>query len=270
MTEPAAVTLGYLHPEEVATSFHDSLLNLVMLDAANHGRILRGGYIPISCSAGGIVEGRNKLAEGFLSRDAGDWLFILDTDMAFSPDTLERLLDAADPIERPIVGALCFAWKQVSQDGYSGFRCEPRPTVFDYVDTPEGQKFMGMKGYPTDDVIHVAGTGSACLIVHRSVLEAIEDTWGPTWYDRIKGDDGKLLGEDISFCVRATACGFPIHVHTGIKTTHLKHLWVGEPDYLQYLAFRQAIKDTPPPADEIETVTVEDADARVPVHEAAG
>ena len=41
-------------------------------------------------------------------------------------------------------------------------------------------------------------------------------------------DDG---GEDLSFCMRANALEIPVHVHTGVKTTHLKHLWLDERIY---------------------------------------
>jgi hypothetical protein len=263
-----SVTLAYLHSTEVAHSFHDSLVNLLLFDAANEQRILRGGYIAMRCGTNGVPEGRNKTAEAFLDRDA-DWLFVVDTDMGFAPDTLERLLDAADPVERPIVGALCFAWREVAQDGLSGFRTEPRPTVFDYVKLPDGtEKFMGRSQYPLDELVRCAGTGSACILIHRSVIEKLEQSYGPTWYDRVKGTDGSMLGEDISFCVRATACGFPIHVHTGVKTSHLKNVWVSEVDYIQFLALKAAADQTPPPADEIETVTVDEL-SRVPVHEPA-
>jgi hypothetical protein len=237
------VTLAYLHGTEVAYSFHDSLVNLLLFDAANEQRVIAGGYIAMRCATGGVVEGRNRVAEAFLERDS-DWLFVIDTDMGFTPDTLERLIQAADPVERPIVGALCFAWRELAQDGMSGFRSAPRPTIFDYVDTPEGTKFMGVTTYPADDVVQYAGTGSACVLIHRTVIEKIQENYGSTWYDRIRGDDGKPLGEDISFCVRANSCGFPIHVHTGVKTTHLKQLWVSEVDYLQYMALAQAAPES--------------------------
>ncbi len=229
------VTLAYVHDTEVAASFHDSLVNLLLLDAANEQRVVRGGYIAVRYGTGGITAARNQVAEAFLVQSA-DWLFVVDTDMGFAPDTLERLLAAADPAERPIMGALCFAWRELEADGLSGYRCQPRPTIFEYVPTAEGDKFMGVSQYAPDTVVQCAGTGSACILIHRSVIERIHDAYGPTWYERIKGTDGSLLGEDISFCVRAGACGIPIHVHTGVKTSHLKQLWVSEADFVDLLA----------------------------------
>jgi GT2 family glycosyltransferase len=243
------VTLAYVHSTDVAHSFHDSLVNLLLFDASHEQRIIRGGYLPFRCGTEGLVAARNRIAAHFAASDA-DWLFVVDTDMGFAPDTLERLVRAADAVERPIVGALCFAWRELEPDGLSGYRCEPRPTIFDYVPSDDGRKFMGVSSYPLDEVVQCAGTGSACVLIHRSVFERIEAEYGSTWYDRITGDDGNKLGEDISFCVRAAGCGFPIHVHTGVKTTHCKTLWVGEPDFWNTLAVRamNAVKTDAVPA----------------------
>lgn len=228
---PDSVCLAYVHDVEVAYSFHDSLVNLLMFDAANHNRVVRGGYIAVRCAqSGDLVEARNTAAEGFLARDA-EWLFIVDTDMGFAPDALERLLIAADAKERPIMGGLCFAQREINQDGMSGYRTVPRFTILDWVKTDDGPRFMGRANYPVNTVVPCAGTGSACILVHRSVFERIRDDVGPTWYNRIKGTDGKLLGEDVSFCVRAGALEIPVHVHTGVKTSHLKHVWLQEADF---------------------------------------
>jgi hypothetical protein len=228
------VCLAYIHDTEVTHSFHDSLVNLLMLDVANQGRVLAGGYVAVRCArSSDLVDARNQAVQGFLARPT-EWLFFVDTDMGFAPDTIERLLEVADPIERPIVAGLCFAQKETAQDGMSGFRTSPRVTILDWVDTPDGPKFMGRADYPVNTVVKCAGTGSACILIHRSVFERIEAEHGRTWYNRIAGTDGKPLGEDVSFCVRAGALDIPIHVHTGVKTTHLKNVWLAESDFAEH------------------------------------
>lgn len=230
MTGADAVTLAYLHTDEVAHSFHNSVVNMLLYDAGREQRMIRGGYIAMRCNSGGLVEGRNKVAREFLGHDA-DWLFIVDSDMGFAPDTLERLLAAADPVDRPIMGVLYFAWREIETDGMSGFRCRAAPVIHDWVDTDQGQVFMGVATYPEDTVMRCAGTGCGGLLVHRGVFEKIEANYGPSWYDRVRGNDGRWIGEDLSFCMRANACGFPVHVHTGVKATHMKTLWVSDDDY---------------------------------------
>lgn len=229
------VTLAYVHDLEVAYSWHDSIVNLLMMDAANEQRIIRGGYIPMRCArSADLVEARNKAVLAFLERDS-DWLFFVDTDMGLRPDTVERLLASADPKERPIVGALCFAQREMKRDGMSGFLTAPRFTILDYVDIDgKGSRFIGRSNYPVNSLVQCAGTGAACILIHRSVLEAIQEKYGPTWYNRVGGEDGTRLGEDISFCVRASALGFPIYVDTSVKTSHLKNLWLQEADFWRY------------------------------------
>lgn len=225
--------LAYVHDVDVTYSFHDSLVNLLMFDVANHGRILQGGYVAVRCArSSDLVDARNKAIEGFLA-GKGDWLFSIDTDMGFAPDTIERLLTAADKTDRPIVGGLCFAQRETTDDGLSGYRTSPRVTIMDWVETADGSRFMGRTNYPVNAVVQCAATGAACVLIHRSVFERIRDEHGPVWYNRIPGTDGKLLGEDISFCVRAGAVNVPVHVHTGVKTTHLKNVWLQEADFWQ-------------------------------------
>lgn len=239
-----SVCLAYVHDTDVAYSFHDSIINLLMFDASTRGRILEGGYIAVRCArSSDLVDARNHAVKTFLERPA-DWLFFVDTDMGFAPDTIERLIEVADPTSRPIVGGLCFAQKETAQDGLSGYRTAPRVTILDWVDTDGGPVFMGRARYPVNTVVKCAGTGAACILIHRSVLERIRDENGPTWFDRVPGGGGKLLGEDVSFCVRAGALDIPVHVHTGVRTTHLKTVWLGEGDFWRDAAAAPATEST--------------------------
>jgi GT2 family glycosyltransferase len=236
----ADTLLAYLHPNEITATFHESLVALLGYDA-QRGRHI-GPYAKVRCASGGIPEGRNQIAAQLLTEPPEiEWLFMVDADMGFAPDTLDRLMAYADPDERPIVGGLCFAQRESQRDGMHGFRCEARPTIYDWIEHPDGhRRFTGRAHFPVNTLTPCAATGAACILIHRSVFERIHAEGGPQWFDRLRGSDGSLLGEDISFCVRAGAVGAPIHVHTGIRTTHFKNLWLGEPDFWQQF--------TPPPA----------------------
>jgi hypothetical protein len=223
------VMLGYLHPNEVSASFHKSLLNLIGWDMAHDRRL--DAWSTVKCATGGVPEGRNQLMAAFLESKS-EWLFMVDADMGFDRMTLDMLLSVADAKERPIVGGLCFAQREAFEDQMGGFRCVPRPTIFDYVTHPDGHtRFTGRAHYSVNTLIRCAATGGACLVIHRSVGEAIRDEHGPVWFDRVRGTDGSLIGEDISFFVRCQALDIPCHVHSGIRTTHLKNLWVAEDDF---------------------------------------
>lgn len=240
------VLIGYLHPNDIAASFHKSLLNLVGWDMSHDRRL--NGWSSVKCASGGLPEGRNKLFESFLDSSC-EWLFMIDADMGFEPMALDLLLSVADPVERPIVGGLCFAQREAFEDGMNGFRCVPRPTIFDWVQHEDGHwRFTGRAHYPVNTLVRCAATGGAFMVIHRSVAEKIRDEYGPAWFDRVRGTDGSLIGEDISFFVRCQALDIPCHVHTGIRTSHLKNLWLGEADF--WTSF------TAPPATETVDVIV--------------
>ena len=244
-----AVTVGYVHNGlEVAYSWHKCFMELVGWDMTHGGHVIRGGWAATRFCHN-IVDARNQAIAGWLddeSRRDVDWWFWLDTDMGFAPDTVERLLRVADPKERPIVGGLCFANTEVGDDGMGGKRCEPRPTMFKWV-VELGT--VCVADYPVNSVVDVAATGSACILIHRSVFEKIREEEGDHWYDRIANPYvGGMMGEDISFCLRAASHGIPAFVHTGVRTTHLKNFWLSEVDYWLY---RPA-----PPATEPTTVIV--------------
>lgn len=241
------VALGYVHGDASrTTSFEDSRESLLGYDRENLGLITH--RLPVRCGTDGLSAARNDVAAAVLEQDV-DWLLWVDTDMGFAPETLYQLLAAADPQARPVVGALCFIQRQYAHDGMFGFRVRPQPTIFDWTKADdEVPRYRSVPMYPVNTLVQVAATGSACILIHRSVFEKIAEKRGATWYDRTPGPDGKLLGEDVSFCVRAADAGIPVHVHTGVRTTHYKAQWVSELDH--WRAYN------PPPATEEVAVVV--------------
>jgi hypothetical protein len=230
-SRPGGVFLAYLHPNHISSSFVDSVDMLKTYDA-NGPRLLRR-WAKVRAGHQGIVDGRNQIVRDFLTSEC-EWLFFLDADMGFHPDALERLHAVADPVSRPIVGGLAFAYREHGMDGMGGYRAAPLPTIFEWAQHPDGQfRFTGRRHYPVNQLVRTAATGAAVILIHRSVLERMRDdeaTGNTEPFDRIMGADG-LMGEDISFCMRAGALDIPIFVHTGVRTTHHKEIWVAESDF---------------------------------------
>lgn len=225
----ADTLLAYLHPNDVSASFHQSILGLLGHDLTHSQHI--GPWANVRCATGGVPEGRNQVVEQFLAEPV-DWLFFIDADMGFAPDILDILHATADAKLRPIVGGLCFANRETGGDGLHGFRTEARPTIYDWVQHPDGHsRFTGRRDYPVNTVLQAGATGAACLLIHRSVIEAVAERFGPVWFDRVRGTDGSLLGEDISFFVRTSALDFPLFINTAARTNHHKAAWIGETDF---------------------------------------
>jgi glycosyltransferase involved in cell wall biosynthesis len=233
MTETPRVVVGYLDPGEWAAVFGLSYRDLLLHDLATNGYLLRPGGKELRSltGSGGIPQNRNCTAQSFLDNTDGDWLWFLDSDMGFADDTLDRLLETADPEKRAIVGALCFQQKKCGDGPYNAVRYSIHPTVLNWAEVKETGEagFRPQDDYKRDAVVEVAGTGMACILIHRNVLEAIREKSGEdAWYSPLTipgaggNDKPRTFSEDLSFCIRAAACGYKLWVDTGVKTTHYK------------------------------------------------
>jgi GT2 family glycosyltransferase len=223
------VSVVFLHPGEVKTTFFESFTRMLINDIYGAGRIIshNHGMIGKRCSAGGLVDGRNGGTRQMLESEA-DWLLFIDADMVFGQTLLEDLLAAADPDERPVVGALCFATRKdrAGPLGVTRFKCEP--TMYRAPD------LAVMDEYPDNEMVRVGATGGACLLIHRSALETVREEFGDHWFDPVPITVGGFFSEDLSFCIRLDKLEIPLYVHTGIKTAHDKgFVFYDEETYLR-------------------------------------
>jgi hypothetical protein len=223
------VVVGYLDGHEWSACFGLSLRDLYLSDQAGPGLIVRPGGRELRKVAGsmGLSDGRNQIARSFLDETDGDWLWFVDSDMGFGPDTVADLVASADPVERPVVGGLCFGLRQVAPGPFNSQRFGIVPTLYALVETETEVGFAPMPDYPRDSVTRVSATGAACLLIHRSALESARLKHGDAWFDLIThptGDNGKprTFSEDLSFCIRLAQVGIPMYVNTAVKTTHHK------------------------------------------------
>lgn len=245
------VSLAWVHLNDSATSFTESLLRMAAYDKA-HGNYLlhnsgvdqRSALNPTWGRGGQLDHARNAATAQFLASDA-EWLMWIDTDMGWEPNALEKLLVVADAERSPIVGGLCFIETDYSHDHRGGLRSSLQPTLYDWVwmepsgGVPGCYKMLPRSSWPENSVTRVGATGAAFLLTHRSVYEKIsawcQEQGAPPsiWWQRIPGPDGELCGEDVSLCLRAHQVGIPVLVHTGVEVTHQKTVWWGAQDYRQ-------------------------------------
>jgi hypothetical protein len=183
---------------------------------ADYGRLLAP---PIAVIAGPRLYANRTRAVRLFLETQGEWALWFDTDMDWADDAPFELLRAADLVERPIVGGLCFG---TGRSGGGLF-----PTIFQMDD----HGAMGtVVEYPKDTLVECAGTGMAFCLVHRSVYEKMAQVYDLTadghedlfpWF--VDGQIGAVeIEADLAFCIRARSLGFPIHVHTGVRTAHKK------------------------------------------------
>ncbi len=217
------VAVGFLDPGHWSHCFGQSLIDMYLCDAFGSQRMVpHGKQLRDNAQAGGIVAGRNSVAAKFLDATDCEWLFMVDSDMGFAPDTVDRLIASADPEERPVVGGLCFSLRRDTAGEFYGQKYVVVPTCYEYVDTDDEIGFRSMVDYPRNAMVQVGGTGAACLVVHRSVLERLRERIGDHWFDHVTHPSGTVFSEDLSFCIRLAALDIPLFVNTAVRTTHDK------------------------------------------------
>lgn len=224
MRDPSEkVVIGYLHPGTVHAAFMESVLDLLVYDVAYHKRIVNGGGRLATQAGANLSAPRNALVRRFLDYGKADWLWMVDTDMTFMPDTVERLLEFADPKDAPIVGGLCFGFDD---------KGDIQPTLFGLLGDEQAPQVVRYHEWPPDAMFQVAATGGACLLIHKSALEHIRDIEVPgrgkrgfndafPWFQEVE-HNGEPVSEDITFCWRAGLAGLPIFVNTAVQLGHIK------------------------------------------------
>lgn len=254
-----SVVPGFLDDGHWSACFGLSYLELTLRDLGHKQRIIRenGLYLRKCAGTAGIPDGRNEVAARFLDETDGEWLWFVDTDMGFAPDTVDRLVASADRATRPVMGGLCFAQRRIEPRPFHASRFGIIPTVYQYVETDDEVGFAPIEAYDVDTVIEVSGTGAACLLIHRSALEKVRASYGDAWFDPAKHPTGlkgkpRTFSEDLSFCVRLAAVGVPVHVDTAVKTVHEKGgIFLDEDAYDRQQALARLEREAVPEAREM-------------------
>lgn len=224
-----SVVIGYCSPGHTASLFTDSLADLMRVERRIVGRL---GMV----SGPRIASARNLICSVALDMpEKPEWLLMLDADMGFDDDIVDRFLQAADSKLRPVVGGLCFGGGRIGQ---------PLPTLSRMADpkTNGGRVTETIWDYPKDALCKVDATGAAALFIHRDVLVQMAEEFRlmpdgyinphPWFSETVHA--GHEYGEDWTFCMRLRHMKIPLYVHTGIKLGHQKTQNYNEEFYHAY------------------------------------
>lgn len=155
-----------------------------------------------------VYDSRNQLAERAINSNA-DYVFWLDSDMIFMPDTLHMMLLTLINNSLPMLAGVYFRrrppftptlYKEVTISPM-GVRCD---------DYPEDE-------IPEKELFEVEGCGFGCVLMRKDVLwnVMIQQNRDGLLFSPIKG-----VGEDLSFCWRARQCGYKITCDPTIALGH--------------------------------------------------
>lgn len=164
-----------------------------------------------------IDDARNILAEAFL-RTPTEWLFWMDSDMTFPPDTLVKLFDAAEKLDAKLLTGVYYQrlgmnypclWSrgEKTEKGEVTGEGDPRAKYNKYLASfaiihPD-------KKEPFE--VHSAGFG--CVLSHRSTYEMM----ARPWFKMLPG----TCSEDFYFFVNAKDLGFKLWAVPDIDLGHI-------------------------------------------------
>lgn len=241
------VVIGYCRPDHVDGCFGDWIWHVMFHDRDHDDRIR--GTIALA-SGPRIPAARHEIVTQFLEIQpqpglpAPTWLAMFDTDMVPPDNVVDLLCEAGERAIRElgdakvIIGGLCFA----------GGKSTVYPTIYGFRHNEDGAWVADtFLEYPEDTLVQVGGTGAACTLIHRSVLETLRDLVpGPLPYYQDLVIGGADWGEDLVFCLRANYLGAKVFVHTGIKLGHRKMVTLDEDKFREYKARADAaMKELP-------------------------
>lgn len=150
-----------------------------------------------------IYTARNDLATAAIQIDA-DYVFWLDSDMVFKPDTLIRMMETLKEKDLDILTGLYFR------------RVPPySPVLYDKIEI-EGVAcdYSEFDSIP-DDLFEVGACGFGCVLMRTDVFFDVQSKFG-NMFAPIGNN-----GEDVAFCWRARQCGYKVICDPNVICGHV-------------------------------------------------
>lgn len=146
---------------------------------------------------------RNNLVSSFL----GDWLVQLDTDHAFEPDLINRLVWTADNLGLDVLSGIY----QMKQSPHV-------PVIYQWIGPDDAPGLQPMASWDKRlKVVQIGSAGGGCLFVRRSVFDRIVNELNEQPFDRLNS-----YSEDHSFFLRLKRLDIPAYAALNIECNHLR------------------------------------------------
>jgi hypothetical protein len=195
-----------------------------------------------------ITRGRNKIVLKFLSEESFTHLFWIDSDIAFSSQSVFRLLLADRDVAAGVYPMKSFNWP--AEGLPAGMTRKQFETAYtDYPFNPiEHGKTRVSQYADSDGFVEVAEAPTGFMVIKRHVFLAMMKQYpelnyvpdGPPNHPQahlhwrffdcmVDPDSGRYLSEDFAFCRRWRDMGGKIWVDLNCKLMHLgQHLFSGD------------------------------------------
>lgn len=224
-----SVATGFIYGDTITPEWRRSYNNMLMQDLLSTKRIVMEHSL--YAAPGEEAEARNKIIKLFLNQDPkAEWLFLMDTNVVFAMDILDKLLINAGP-EKPIIGALQFKTvpADINPTGVQSFNVEPMIYVY------RGDDIYTVNDYVFDLIMKCSAVPASCMLIHRSVLADprwLDDRHPLPWF-RQTVRKGTFVEDFHRFCGKAEELGYPIHVNTSARTGRVIKATIDEEVFLR-------------------------------------
>ena len=172
-----------------------------------------------------------------------DWILWVDSDIVLTNESLKKVWDSADPVERPVVSGTYFISKQMESS-----IMQPYPALFTAHESGDKYTMTYVHPLPHDQLIPIDYAGFGFLLMHRNAADKIREFHGDKalfMETDSGGSDGKdrFIGEDIQFFMNMKDAGVPLYGHTGATVKHMKRFAFDEEFYkLYWITMMNSIK----------------------------
>ena len=171
----------------------------------------KGENVSVAFHANSLVYDSRNLLSLTAIEHGFDRVMWFDSDMMFTPETLQILQDDMSDLECDMVTGLYFKRKKHSM-----------PVIYSELELP-GTDDNGMPvkhiteytDYPRDRTFPVRGCGFGCVLTSVKLLKEVWDKYGPAFAPF------PWAGEDIAFCYRVNQLGHQIYCDSRVTCGHI-------------------------------------------------
>lgn len=206
------ITIGCVHPGGLSWDLHESIERM---------RIV-GDMHEIGVKSGPLISrARNDIVYAFVNGlPDSEHLLMVDTDIRFYPDDVEKLIKA----DRPIISGL-----------YTGLQPDGQPFPVCHQRGEDGNlRRPDWSELPKSGITTVVSCGMGFCLIKREVLETfVEKRKGrKLWpFQELEIPGEQVMGEDVTFCVRAEAFGYRTYLDVDVPVGHIKSGLIMPPGY---------------------------------------
>jgi hypothetical protein len=205
--DKGSIVVGYVHNHIVDEAWARSLA-LAFREEENQ-------LIGVSSSRGPRhEEARNNTIRAFLD-GPGEWFLWIDTDQTFAPEAPAELRRIALERDARMCTGITYVWNPV----------ENKLITNGWKWNEDELAWQDMHIRVQGSSMNIDGTGSACVLIHRDVLEEYGEEYGPEWHKSWTTHPvtGKYMGHDLAFFYRTVVRGSDKLVWaTGVEFGHIK------------------------------------------------